>query len=86
MYVHVHRVGELLVSFQDVAFLPPTASFHPHFLQIVVVEVKAFEPPHVLSMWLRLSKGMLLVKYFLSSKASVLCQLNFMEIVGLSQS
>ena len=45
-------VGELLVGFQDVAFLSPSqACFTPHFLDIVV-DVKASGPPHVLILWL----------------------------------
>ena len=40
------RVRELLIGFQDVAFLPSRASFPPHLLKIVV-EVKASGPPHV---------------------------------------
>ena len=41
--------------------------FHPHFLNIVV-EVKTSEPPHVLKLWLVVSKGMLPVKYFAPTK------------------
>ena len=41
---------ELLLGFQDVAFLPSRASLQPHFLQIAV-EVKASGPPHVLILW-----------------------------------
>ena len=78
------RVGELLVGFQYAAFLPSGASFPPHFLKIVV-EVKASGPPHDIKQWLGVSKGMLPVEYFRSNKAS-LSQLNFMDIIRLSQS
>ena len=45
--LHFHTTqGELLMSFQDVVFLPSRASFPPHFLRIVV-DVKALGPPHV---------------------------------------
>ena len=54
---------------QDVSFLPPRASFPPHFLTIVV-EVKTSGPPHVLILWLGVSKGMLPVKYVPSNKTS----------------
>ena len=44
---------------QDVALLPSRASFSTtHFLESVV-EVKASGPPHVLELWLGLSKVML---------------------------
>ena len=38
-----------------------------HFLKIVV-DVKALRPPHVPKLWLAVSKGMLLVKYFCLTK------------------
>ena len=57
------------MGFQNVAFLSSWASFPPHFLRIVV-EVKASGPPHVLTLWLGVRKGMLLVAYFHSNKAS----------------
>ena len=60
------------MGFQDVAFLPPLTSFPPHFVKIVV-EVKASGPPHVLRLWLGVSKGMLAVEYFRSNEASFLC-------------
>ena len=43
------------MCFHHVAFLSSRASFSPHFLKIVV-EVKAFGPPHVLTLWLAVSK------------------------------
>ena len=61
--------GELLMGFQDVAFLHSRASFSITFLKIVV-EVKAPGPPHILQLWLGVSKGMLPVKYFRSNKTS----------------
>ena len=58
------------------------ASFSTTFLKIMVL-VKASRLPHVLKLWLVVSKGMLPVKYFRSNNAS-LCQLNFTENVRLS--
>ena len=58
----------------------PELVFSQHFLKIVV-EVKALGPSHVLNLWLGVSKGMLPVECSL-----FLCQLNFMEIMRLSQS
>ena len=55
-------VGVLLMGFQDVAFLTSYASFPPHLLKIVL-EMKALGPPHVLELWLAVSKGMLPVEY-----------------------
>ena len=57
------------MGFLDVAFLPSRASFPPHFLNIVV-EVKALRQPHVLSLWLGVSKGIFPMKYFFSNNAS----------------
>ena len=51
------------MCFQDVEFLSSQANFPPYFLKIVV-DVKALGLPHVLKLWLRVSKGMLPVKYF----------------------
>ena len=45
----LYRVGELLVDFQDVAFLPLQAIFPITFLKVVVV-VKASGPPRVLEL------------------------------------
>ena len=59
------------MGLQDVAFLPPELLLTPHLLKIVV-EVKASGSPHVLRLWLTVSKGMLPVKYFCSNKASFL--------------
>ena len=58
------------MGFQDVAFLPSGASFLPHFTTIVV-EVKAVGTPHVLKLWLRVSKGMLPEEYIHSDKAYI---------------
>ena len=43
----VYWVGELLMAFRDVIFLPSRASFSTMFLEILV-EVKASKLPHVL--------------------------------------
>ena len=48
---------------------PPGLVFPPHFL-IIVIEVNASGPPHVLELWLWVGKGMLPVKYLCSNKAS----------------
>ena len=68
-YYYIIFLGELLMSFQDAAFLPSRASFPPHFLKIVV-GVNVLGPPHVLILWLWVSKGMLPVSFFHSNKAS----------------
>ena len=69
------------MRFQDVVFLPSKASFTSHLLIIIVV-FEASGPPHVLKLWLGLSKGMLPVKYF-DSLSLFLCCSNLLEIVGL---
>ena len=79
-----NRVGELLINFQDVAFLLSKDNFSTTFLKSLV-EVKALGPSHVLKLWLGVIKGMLLVKYIRSNKDCFLCQLNFIEIIRLSQ-
>ena len=61
--------GEVLMCFQDEGFLPSRPCFSTMSL-ITVVGV---------------SKGMLLVRYFRSNKASFLCQSNLVEIIRLSQ-
>ena len=60
-------LGKLQMVVQDVAFLPSRASFSTTFPKIVV-EVEALGPPHVLKLWLWVSKGMLPIKYFWSTK------------------
>ena len=44
------------------------SSFFHHISKKIMVEVKAFRPPHVLKLWLLISKGMLPVKYFTPTK------------------
>ena len=73
---------ELLIYFQDVAFLPSKRVLPPHFLKMVVV-VKALGPPHVLKLWLESSKGKLPVNTLAPTKPH-LCQVNVMEMIGLS--
>ena len=51
------------MGFRDVAFMSSLASFAPYFLKIVLEE-KALGQPHVLQLWLGVSKGMLPVKCF----------------------
>ena len=46
------------MGLQDVAFLPPELVFTP-YLKNIVEEVKASGTPHVLKLWLGLSKSML---------------------------
>ena len=67
----MHRVGELTPNWFSGCSVhcPPELIFPPHFLKIVV-EVKASGPPHVLKLWLVISKGMLPITYFHSNKAS----------------
>ena len=57
------------MSFQDVAFLPYQACFSPYFL-LIVVDVIALGPPHVLKLFFGVGKDMIPVKYFCSNKAS----------------
>ena len=56
-------VGELLVGFQDVAFMPSRVTFLPCFF-IIVVEVEALGRPRVSKLSLGVSKGMLPGRYF----------------------
>ena len=63
-------VQVLLVGSQHVAFLSSLASISPHYFGIVVL-VKASIPQHVFNLWLGVSKSMLPVRYFHSSKASL---------------
>ena len=69
------------MGFQDVAFLPSTASFPPQFLKIVI-EFKASRP-NVVKLLLEQSKGNIPVKYF--HLIISLCQFNFLKIIRLSQ-
>ena len=48
---------------------PPKQVYFQHFLQIVLA-VMASGPPHVLQLWLGVSKGMLPVKYICSDISS----------------
>ena len=73
-----------IMGFQDVMFLRSRARFSTTFLTKIVAEVKALGLPYVLKLWLVVSKGMLLVRYFCSTKP-FLCQLNLLEIIGLLQ-
>ena len=68
-WVYKLWISELLMRFQDVAFLPTEIVFTSHFLNVEVV-AKTSGPPHVLGLWLGVSKGMLPVKYFYSNRAS----------------
>ena len=75
---------ELLVGFQDVAFLPSLA-------ELSTTSMKFFFRGRVLrtttcpKTLVGVSKGMLPVRYHHSNKASFLCQSNFMEIARLLQ-
>ena len=51
----------------------PTELVFPPRLIKTVVEAKASEPPHVLKLWLGVSKGILPVKFFHSYKDSIIC-------------
>ena len=55
----------------DVASLPSQGSFDTIFLKLCD-EVKATKPPHVLELWLMVSKGMLPVKYLRSNKTCLM--------------
>ena len=65
---------------------PSELVFPPRFLKIVVV-VKASGLPHVVKLWLRVSKGLLAVRYFCSNKkppfVSVECHGDHMTIIEL---
>ena len=61
------------MGIQDAAFLSSRASFPPYFIKIVD-ELKVLGQPHILKLWLGVSKGMLPVKYFRSNISSFLCQ------------
>ena len=74
MFLSPKYVGHLLTGCLDVVFLSPKLLLTSHFLKNVLA-VNTSEPPKSV---VGLSKGMLLVKYFL-------CQSTFMEIIGLSQ-
>ena len=56
-----------MMTIQDAVFLPSQASFPPHFLK-TVVDVKASGQPHIIKLWLGISKVILPVKYFCSTK------------------
>ena len=73
----------LQISFQNTAFQSSIASYTT--VLKIAVEAKASEPPRVIKRWLRVSKGMLPVRYICSNKSPFLCQLNFMEVIRLSQ-
>ena len=63
------------MDLQDVVFLSSKGSFTPQF----VIEVKAPGPPHVLK------QGHAACKVLSLKQSLFLCQLNFMEIIRLSQ-
>ena len=68
--IGVLRLGELTPDgCSGCSVLPPELVFPPCFIKIVV-EVKTSGPPHVLRLWLGVSKVMLPVQYFCSNKAS----------------
>ena len=62
-------VGELLVGFQDVAFLPSELLFLPHFLENCG-RGESLGTTTCLKTVVGVSKGMLPVKYFRSNTAS----------------
>ena len=68
--LHVYTLGrQLQMGFHEVASLPSQASSTPRFFKIVVM-VKTSGPPHVLTLWLGVSKGMLPVRYVQFNKSS----------------
>ena len=52
------------MDFQDVEFLISLASFYTTFLEMHG-RAEGLQLPHVLKLWLRVSKGMLPLRYFL---------------------
>ena len=78
------RAEEHLMDFQDVAFLPFRASFSTRFLKNCG-RCEGLGMTTFLKIVIGASKGMIPAIY-LRSKKSFLCQLNFMEIIRLSQS
>ena len=55
------------MGYKDEAFLPSRSGSTPHLLKIVV-EAKALGPPHVLKLWLGVSKGVLPVNTLAPTK------------------
>ena len=51
------------MGFHDVTVPPPSRQFIDHIKKKIVVEVNASQPPHVLELWMVVSKGMLPVVY-----------------------
>ena len=71
------------MGFQDVALLPSRAGFSTTFF-INCGEVLVSGPPHVLRLWLGVSKGIKLpVRYYVLTN-TLLCQSSFMEKTILS--
>ena len=54
------------------------------YLLKIGVEVEAYTL-HISTLWLAVSKGMFPVKYVFCNKSYVLCQLNYMKIIRVSQ-
>ena len=76
-------VGELLIVFPDLVFLP----FRAGFLLLKVVEVNALGPPHDLELWLEVGKVMLPMKHIFTLTtffASVEFQCNHRAVTKMS--
>ena len=71
------------MGFQDVALLPSGASFSTTFHKHCD-KGENLGTTTCLKTVVVVSKGILPVKYFCCKQSLFLCQLNFMEIIGLS--
>ena len=78
------RVRELLMGFQDVAFLLCQARFPPHFLNCGRCECLGTTICHITVVGGE--QGYAPCKILLLQQSLFLCPLNFMEIIRLSQS
>ena len=74
----------LFMGSQDVAFLHSRSGFFTTFRKNCG-RGENLQTAHVIKLWLRVSKGMLSIKYFCSNIAFSLCQSYFMEIIRLLQ-
>ena len=87
-HIYICTVEELVMSLHDTVILcscSPELVFTQRFLQIVVL-VKASGPPHVLVLWLGVTKGMLPVRYFSFNKASFcVCRIVILLWLGVTK-
>ena len=85
MQLFVYFGRGLEIRFQDLAFLPFQLVFIAEFIHRVV-EVKAVGFPHVLEFVAGVSSIVIISLIYFPFEKSSFCQLNFMEIIRLSQS